>query len=402
MNPKLVTALKIVVPVAILAAGGIGAAQLATIRPDVETRPAEVLAPQIRVLRVEPQDIRLSVRSQGTVSPRSESRVVPEISGRVVWVSPDFISGGFFEDGQPLLRIESYDYEQAVVRAQAQVAATKLRLALEEAEAELAAEEWAELGEGEAPPLTLRVPQLANARAAVAAAEANLQQADHNLRRTEIRAPYAGRVRDKSVDIGQFVSPGASLGVLYAIDYAEIRLPLPDGDLAYVDLPLVYRGDRARRGPRVTLSAEFARRTWTWSGRVVRTEGEIDRASRMVHAVAQVADPYGRGADPDRPPLAAGMYVRAEIAGITMHDVVVLPRAAVRADGRILVVDADNRLRFREIEVARADREQVIVSAGLGSGDRVCLTNLDVVTDGMPVRVAEPTTGSDTMTEAIQ
>jgi RND family efflux transporter MFP subunit len=267
------------------------------------------------------------------------------------------------------------------------VANAKLRLAQEQAEFRVAHSEWEDLGKGEATPLTMREPQLENAKAAVAASEADVVTAERNLERTEIRAPYVGRVRQKNVDVGQFVTIGSPVGVIYAIDYAEIRLPLPDRELAYLDLPLVYRGQSARKkGPKVTLRAEFAGQVYEWQGHIVRTEGEIDPQSRMVHAVAQVTDPYGRGKDPDRPPLAAGLFVEAEIEGYEAENVVVLPRAALRDGDRVLVVDEENRLRFRDVDLLRVTRKEIIVRSGLTAGERVCLSPLEAVTDGMRVR----------------
>jgi multidrug efflux pump subunit AcrA (membrane-fusion protein) len=194
-------------------------------------------------------------------------------------------------------------------------------------------------------------------------------------------------VRQKNVDVGQFVTIGSPVGVIYAIDYAEIRLPLPDSDLAFLDLPLVYRGQRAsQKGPRVTLRADFAGQVHEWEGRIVRTEGEIDAESRMVHAVAQVTNPYGRGKDPGRPPLAAGLFVEAEIEGHHAKGIVALPRAALRENSRVLVVDSEDRLRFRTVDLLRVTREEVFVRAGLAAEERVCLSPLEAVTDGMKVR----------------
>jgi RND family efflux transporter MFP subunit len=228
---------------------------------------------------------------------------------------------------------------------------------------------------------------VADAQAALAAAGADLELAERNLVRTEIRAPYAGRVRGKSVGVGQFVTTGTPLASIYAVDAAEVRLPLPGRELAYLDLPLGYRRAPGQpAGPPVTLQAEFAGRTHAWSGRIVRTEGEIDPRTRMVHAVASVEDPYARGADPGRPPLAAGLFVKAEIQGIMATDVAVLPRAALRGEGQVLVLDDDDRLRFRDITILRSTAESVIVSAGLAAGERVCLSPLAAVTDGMQVR----------------
>jgi len=390
MNDKQMKVLRVVLPLAILAVAVMAAVAMVSLRPTVETRPPDIKPPLVRVADVKMQDRQLTVTSQGTVSPRTESALVPEVSGRVIWVSPHFVSGGFFEKGEALLKVDSHDYEQAVIRSRADVANAKLRLAQEEAEFKVAHNEWEDLGKGEATSLTLREPQLENAKAALAASEANLVTAERNLERTQIRASYVGRVRQKDVDVGQFVTIGSPVGVIYAIDFAEIRLPLPDSDLAYVDLPLVFRGQRANpKGPKVTLRANFAGEANEWEGRIVRTEGEIDSMSRMVHAVAQVTDPYGRGKNPDRPPLAAGLFVEAEIEGHHVDDVVILPRAALRGEGQVLVVDEEDRLRFRDVDILRVTRKEVVIRGGLSAGERVCLSPLEAVTDGMKVRTEE-------------
>jgi RND family efflux transporter MFP subunit len=228
----------------------------------------------------------------------------------------------------------------------------------------------------------------------VAAAEAALERAERNLDRTRIRAPYAGRVRSKRVDMGQYVTPGVSVATVYAVDAAEVRLPLPDDELAYLDLPLDYRGGgTSGSNPGVVLRAEYGGRVHEWKGSIVRTEGEIDPKSRMVHVVASVPDPYREV--PGRPPLAVGMFVQAEIRGRTARDVAVLPRAAMRSDGRVWVVDDEDRLRFRDVTVLRADREVVLIADGLRDGERVCLSPMEAATDGMQVRIGDRPTGPE-------
>ena len=382
--------LKVLLPFAVIAVGVIVAVAMIKSRPEPEIREVEAPAPLVRVQTVEIEDLPLIVRSQGTVNPRTESVLVPEVAGRVIGVAASFAAGGFFEENEVLLTIDPHDYRQAVVQAAGLVARAELRLEQERAEAAVAHQEWRDLGEGEATPLTLHEPQLAEAEAAAEAARAVLRGAQRDLGRTEIRAPYAGRVRTKQVDVGQYVTPGTPLATIYAVDYAEVRLPLPDDDLAYLDLPLDYRGENGREpGPQVLLRARFAGRSHEWEGRIVRTEGEIDSRSRMVHAVARVKDPYARGDDPDRPPLAAGLYVDAEIEGRVASDVVVLPRSAVRGDDIVLVVTPDDRLQFRAVEVIRRTRETVVVTSGLTEGERVCLSPLAAVTEGMRVRTGE-------------
>jgi RND family efflux transporter MFP subunit len=382
---------KIILPLAAIILAIVVMVTMVKLKPDPETRIPEPLLPLVRVMDVERQDVILTVTSQGTVNPRTESVLLPEVAGRVIEVSPSFVPGGFFEKGDILLRIDPFDYRQAAVQARGAVAQAELRLATELAEADVARKEWAELGKGEPTPLTLREPQVAEAQAALDSARALLENAERNLQRTSIVAPYAGRVRQKQVDVGQYVSPGNPLATIYAVDYAEVRLPLPDDDLAFVDLPLDYRGETSRgRGPEVTLRADFAGKTFAWKGHIVRTEGEIDPRSRMVHAVARVSNPYARGDDPDRPPLAAGLYVEAEIAGRAVSGVAVIPRSAVRTGDVVLIVDEENRLRFRSLDILRTTSEHAIVQGGLADGERICISNLTAVTDGMRVRVASP------------
>lgn len=380
----------LVVPAVVLFIGVLIAYTMIALKPDVETRAPVVVAPLVRVATVKLEDRRLTVESQGTVNPRTESQLVPEVSGQVIWVTDSFASGGFFEKGQSLVKIDPFDYEQAMVTAKSELARAELRLAQEEAESRVAREEWEELGRGDGTPLTLRVPQLADARASVEAAGANVERADRNRERTVIRAPYAGRIRQESVDVGQFVTLGATIATIYSVDAAEVRLPLPDNDLAFVDLPMTYRGGgEARVQPSVVLSTTFAGERHEWQGRIVRTEGEIDPATRMIHAVARVDNPYAPGDNPRRPPLNAGMFVHAAIEGIHVEDVAVLPRVALRTGSRVWVVDKDSRLRYRDVVVLRTTQADVIVSEGLHDGELVVLSPLDATTDGMTVRISD-------------
>lgn len=377
-----------ILPLLILLVAGIGAFAILVSKPAPKTRRSEFKPPLVRVYEVELQDVQLVVRSQGTVAPRTESLLVPEVSGRVLRVSSAFAVGGFFEQGDSLLEIDPFDYLQAVVQARSRVAQARLRLAQEDAEAEVARREWKELGGGDATPLTLREPQLEEAHAALQAAEAGLQQAQRDLDRTVVKAPYAGRLREKRVDVGQYVTRGVAVATLYSVDAVEVRLPLPDSELAYLDLPLNYRGEgAARSGPEVMLQVDFAGAVHRWAGRVVRTEGEIDPRSRMVHVVARVMDPYDRRED--RPPLAVGMFVQAEIRGRMARGMAVLPRQALRP-GDVVWTVAGGRLTFRDVTVFRVAGDQVLISAGLEQGDRVCLSSLDAATNGMRVRTAVP------------
>ncbi len=389
MNRVLIRILQIVLPMAVLAVAGFAAVLLVRSRPPVETQPPLFEPPGVRVHEVTARNVPMTVISQGTVGPRTESQLVPEITGRVIRVAPSFAEGGFFEAGDVLVEIDPFDYQQAVVSARSQLAQARLQLAQEEAEAEVALREWEELGRGDPRALTLREPQLDDARASVAAAVANLERSERDLERAEIVAPYAGRIRVKNVDVGQFVTVGTTVATIYAVDLAEVRLPLPDEELAYLNLPLSYRGGENQPTPQVTLRATFAAEMHEWEGRIVRTESEIDPVSRMVHVVAQVADPYAPGPNPNRPPLAVGMYVEAEIEGRTVRDVAVVPRAALRGRDQVLVVDAADKLVFRDVDILRATNDSIFVRDGLAEGELVVVSPLDAPTDGMQVQLAD-------------
>jgi RND family efflux transporter MFP subunit len=380
---------KVLAPIAIVAGAlAVGAVVIAA-RPKAVPNEVGAAAPLVRAIAVEPQTVTLTVEAHGTVAPRTEIDVVPEVSGRVVYVSPALNAGGFFDAGEALLRIDARDYELAVAASSADVAQARVALAREQAEAEVAVREWAALKGGTPPPLVAREPQLAEARAGLAAAKAKLESARLDLERTTITAGFDGRVREESVDVGQFVERGKAVARVYSVDVAEIRLPLASEELAYLSLPLGYRATRdSLEGPPVRIEADFAGARPTWRGTIVRTEGEVDPQTRMIHAVAVVEDPYGRERDDAGPPLSVGMFVDASIEGRTLENVFVLPRIALRGASRVLVVESGDVLRYRDVDVVRAERERVIVGGGLSAGDVVCISALDAPIDGMQVRVA--------------
>ncbi len=383
---------KMVYPIGVLLFGFLGALVLIKTRPAVVSKQPDVPPPLVRSMLLKTQDLRLKVRTQGTVKPRTQTTLISQVSGQVIAVSSAFASGGFFAGGDTLVTIDPSDYELALARARAQVAQARVRLAREQEEAELAREEWKRVGKGKPSDLVLRKPQLAEARAAIQAAEASEEQARLNLDRTRIRAPYAGRILSKAVDVGQFANPGTPLTRIYAVDYAEIRLPVSHDQLAFMDLAFDFRDEIAPvHRPEVLLEAAFAGETHTWQGEIVRMEGEIDPRSRMVNLVARVKAPYDRGSNIKRPPLYVGLFVDAEILGRIVTNVVVVPRSALRGQDQVLVIDEDTRLRFRNVNKLRTQGKEIVIRSGLKTGDRVCISPLDVVVDGMKIRIADET-----------
>ncbi|MFP4445073.1 MAG: efflux RND transporter periplasmic adaptor subunit [Desulfosudaceae bacterium] len=344
--------------------------------------------PLVRAVPVRIEPVTMSIAGQGTVQPRRESRLVAQVSGRVEHLSDNLVNGGRVRRGELLLTIEPRDYEIAVTLAEASIKDAESRYEQARQEARAARREWAQVHpEDDPPPLVAKEPQLAAAQAALDAERANLDKARLNLARTRITAPFDGRISAKQVDLGQYVTPGQSVAAVYETAAVEIVVPLADGDLRWLDVP-GFTTD-AGQGAAATVHAGVAGRKMTWSGRVVRAEGKIDPQTRLVNIVVRVPEP-----DATRPPLAVGQFVEVALAGQTLEDAAVIPRAALHDENTVWQVDpAEERLYFRTIEVARRDRRGVVVSGGLHPGQPVVVSPLKTATDGMKVRL--PTAASD-------
>jgi RND family efflux transporter MFP subunit len=350
----------------------------------------------VDTITAEVVSLNFTVNSQGTVRPRTETILVSEVSGKIVSVAPEFVAGGFFREGEVLLQIDPSDYEAGLKRAEAALASRKARLADETARSEQALKDWKNLGrQGQPTDLALRKPQMADARANVSAAEADVQKARRDLERTRITVPYDGLVRQKLVDIGQYVTPGTRLGITFAIDTAEVRLPLTNNDLRYLDLPSETEIKNTDKPfPPVILSTENGDNTIQWQARIIRTEGVVDETSRVIYAVAQVIDPYGVLGRSEQEELKIGTFVNAEIQGLPAENVVVLPRYVLRADHTVLIANTDNELEILPVNVLRAEPRKVYLSGGITGGTQVVTTTLDAPVPGtrLAIRGLESTT----------
>ncbi len=376
------TAIKSIITIAVLFLAVVMAYGLVATAPAPRQVEPEATATLIRVTEVTPRAVQLRVRSQGTVEPEIKSALIPEVSGRVKWVSSSLVAGGYFEANQTLIRIDDSDYRSALERARA----THARAIAEEDHArfelsrrqKLVDQNLASQSDLESSRRTHRV-----AEAVLKDARVALDQARRDLLRTEIKAPYTGLVRSKSVDLGQYVQRGTAIAQIYASDSVEIRLPIADSQLAFLDVPLGQRGEIPEyHQAQVAISSQYGGQQYEWQGRLVRLEADIDAQTRMVNAVARIPNNVVT-------PLKVGLFVQAEIYGRQVDDVVILPRVALRNRHQVLVVDDDSRLRFRDVDILRFDGENIFVQAGLQAGDRVNLSPLQTVVDGMRVRTAD-------------
>ncbi|WP_231759269.1 efflux RND transporter periplasmic adaptor subunit [Microbulbifer elongatus] len=317
----------------------------------------------------------LLVPSQGSVRARHEIEVVARVGGVIESVNDAFVPGGFFQQGDSLIQIEAADYRHALTRAESQVANAAATLAQEQGMAKQAKREWRDLGTKTANNLFLRKPQLAAAEAGLAAAKADRDQAKLNLERTAVKAPFAGRVVETLVDIGQYITPGTRLARIHSTGVAEVRLPLTDHQLSLLELPL---GSAIENGPAVRVTASLAGKAREWRGQIVRTEAAIDPNSRFVYAVAQIQNPYAGEA-----PLINGLFVEAQIAGKTYDDISVLPRQALHEGGHILVLNEENQLGFRDMDLLQAVGEEVWLRGDLAPGEKVVVSSLGYSREGM-------------------
>jgi len=368
---------KWLLPITVIAGAYMVATVIRNAGPELEVVIPEQQALAVRVVDAQPERIRLTVESQGEVDAEHMIDLTNEVPARVVGVAPGFVTGGYFVAGDVLLELDATDYELARVQAEAQVAEAVEDFELEKTEAELASQGL----------FPLRDARVDSAKARVQSARAQLARAEADLARTKVRAPFDGRVLFTSVDLGQYVNKGEPLGRIFSTGIAEVRLPLTDRQLRYLNLPFGSGSNEPLPETPVRLVAEAGGRPVEFVAYLHRMEGAVDPDNRVWYAVARVDDPYGLDGESNGTPLAVGLFVEAAIEGRHVDGVYRLPRAALRKRGSVLIVDAENRLRRREVEVLRTDYESVLISEGLQPGDRVCVSPVEAFVDGLLVEV---------------
>jgi RND family efflux transporter MFP subunit len=381
---------KIGLPIIIILLGFGVFVLLKSLKQEPQQEIRQDLGALVDVFALENQDWQVTVSGTGTVQAAQEISIIPQTSGEVIYVSPSMEEGGFFSKDEVLLKIDSTDYQLALEQAKATESKAELNLATIESWSRVARAEWErikQVDEDEPNPLVVYEPQLKNARAELASAKAAVKQAELNLERTEIRAPFNCRIRSENVDIGQYVRAGSSVAVVAGTDSAEVIVPLPLDELRWLDAPM--KGSQ-KKGSLATIHMEINGKDYDRQGRIVRTTGEVDPMSRMTKVVIEVQDPYGLLHEGNaRKALVSGSFVDVSIKGGRLKDVFLVPRTSVRDNDTVWIMDKDNLLNIQNVQIVRYERENVLVQDSLKDGDRIVLTNISGAADGMKLRVAQ-------------
>jgi len=377
--------IKMVIPVAIFSALFLLAMLIRANPPEAGQRAAPAKRELIvSAIVVHPQTYQVQLESYGTVQPRTRTTLTAQVSGQIVYVNPNVRDGGFFEKGDVLVSIDTRDYQANVHIAQSIVMDAYQVLSETQARSVQAQEDWEMLGnKGDPPELVIQIPQLEAAKARVISAKATLQKAELELERTRIIAPFAGRVLKKNADIGQVVSVNSSIAEIYATDFVEIRLPIKNRDLKFVDLPETYRGEQgASHDINVQIVSKLVGET-KWDARLVRTEGAIDESARQLHVIAQIDDPFARSLI-GKPQLKIGQYVTAKLNGNELENVFVIPNATIY-QGSYVYIAEKGLLKRIDVDITWQNENDAIIGTGLKDGDVLITTPLGQVTSGVRV-----------------
>ncbi|MDG0969861.1 MAG: efflux RND transporter periplasmic adaptor subunit [Porticoccaceae bacterium] len=380
--------MKALLPVIILIGAVCVAVVMSSLRPEPEKTPVVNAALAVNTQTIFPSDVSLIVSSQGSVKPRTSTMLISEVSGTVLEVSDQFVVGGRFQVGDVLLRLDPSDYEVALERARAQEISKKAMFELEKARSVQAEKEWAMTGrsEEEAPLLALRKPYLAEATAHLLQAQAEVKQAELKLERTTIRAPYAGMVSNKYVDVGQYVTSGVQLGEIFAVDFVEIRLPLTEKDLSLMN-PLFWQN--LGNNNEVTLRGSVNGQQAQWMATLTRSEGVINELTRSQYLVARVSDPYNISNDKAfDSPLLVGTFVTATFEGKTLKNVMSIPRGALLRGSKVAVVDDSQRMSIKSVTLKFSNEDFYYVSDGLEPGAQIIVSAIGTPVEGLKLEIS--------------
>jgi len=379
------TALKIILPLLVLVVGFAGFKMLVQMKKTPHRQPPQQQGILVDIVNPIPGDYQVTVHATGTVRAAREISLVPEVSGKVVDISPQLVSGGRFRQGETLLKIDPSNYQLAVEKARSDIARAEVALATEQEQAKIALDEWQRIDiadKGEPGPLVSREIQLKQQRANLAAAKANFKLAELNLQRTTLNAPFNGRISQEQVDLGQYLRSGNSIGKFSGTDKAEIYVPLPYAELQWLKIPTT---NSQQKGASANISLPGQNHPH-WQGKIIRSLGEIDPTTRMATVIVAVDTPYNQSKTNNRADLETGMFVDIQIKGESLKNIVTIPRKALRNNQQVWVIDDENRLQIKQVEIARREKDRLLISSGLKATDRIVTTSLAAAADGMLLR----------------
>ena len=381
---------RIVLPIAILIGCFLISGYLIRNPTTVEEAAIEIIPVSVRVAEVNLESVDLVVGSQGKVQAAQTASLSAPVAGPVEWISSSMEAGGYVEGGQALLRLEAADFETALERswanlqqaqAESEFADTELARMRELAEQRLASD--SQLQDAQ---------RRANVnKARLIDAQASYDQAQLDLDRTEIRAPFNAVIQSRDVELGQYVNRAQSVALLYGADEVEVRVPLAIRQLGFLNVPLGQRGEISEEhAPDVLLTGMYGGQKYNWPGKLVRIEASIDPSSNTVQTIIRVSQPSTDKEQDENGlrtiPLPIGLYVEADIQGRTVENIISLPRSVIRNNNQVLIVDAENKMYYREVEIFRLEEQQVLISGGILPGERICISPIQAVVDGMAVQ----------------
>jgi RND family efflux transporter MFP subunit len=340
-------------------------------KPNVKkwgSRPAASVG--VETINLESSSYPVWIESYGSADPLTKTQLVSDVSGRVISVSNNIRAGASFKSGDTLLTIDPRDFEIEVDVAKSSVADAWVKYKQELAQADIAEHDWnVKPGTVEGRDLALRKPQVAAALAGYDAAKARLAKAQLNLERTEVKAPFDGKVLKQMVDLGQVLNPSQTIAEIYSTDYIEVRLPVKAQDLAHINLPadLINLDDITQTNlPKVTFEGELGGKTYTWQGKLVRSEGAFDASTRMLYLVAKLDNPFV--STNQLPALRVGQFLRAKIQGKALNNVYAIPRSAVSQNNMIAVAEKGVLKKYK-INPLWTDANSVIIAADSNNND---------------------------------
>ena len=352
---------------------------LGQVQPDpVEEAPA----PDVIVEILTPKDFQIQISSNGTTTPLTQTVLTAEVGGEVIYRSKKFSEGSSVIEGEILAKIDDTDLQLQYKNALLQLANAEVQYSLQLAEAEVAKEAWEKIGDGVASDLTLKKPQLKQAEALLEVAKAQVSSAKNKLNKTEIVAPYAGRIQSVNIDLGTTIIPGQPVGAMYTSSEIEITLAVKDNDLQFLSIPMDGRKLNPSEQASVVIESFYKGKTQSWNGKLERVDGVIDPVTRMINLIAVFKNDF---IETDKPNLPIGLFVEAKIDGITLKNIFEIPINSISKDNEVYIVDKDNQLELRKLTVLKKYSEFVIIKDGLKAGERIVTSKLSTASSGIKV-----------------